>query len=211
VKRIVFIFLILIVTIKMQAQEKTNTLVGEYYLQGVMETASGFKLNPDSTFEFFFSYGALDRSGKGTWQQNGNQLIFNSSQATGKDFSLISSNTVANDGVKIRIVDANPSLRSNVYALLKSGDKRLEEITDRNGEINFPQPKVESINTGAEFCPEKAFVFTNNQPAHNSFEFRIEKDIMEVFFNQLTLTLNENSMEGQHPLLKEGVYRFEKR
>ena len=58
----------------MEAQQKTNTAIGEYYLSGVMETASGFKLNPDSTFQFFFSYGALDRSGSGTWKQEGNNI-----------------------------------------------------------------------------------------------------------------------------------------
>ncbi len=42
---------------------------GIYYLENVMETASGFKLNEDNTFEFFFSQGALDRTGSGTWQQ----------------------------------------------------------------------------------------------------------------------------------------------
>ena len=45
-----------------------KNITGEYYLQGVIETASGFKLNDDSTFEFFFSYGALDRYGSGNGQ-----------------------------------------------------------------------------------------------------------------------------------------------
>ena len=31
-----------------------KNLAGEYYLQGVMEIASGFKLNADSSFEFYF-------------------------------------------------------------------------------------------------------------------------------------------------------------
>ena len=30
-------------------------IAGQYYLEGVRETASGFKLNEDSSFEFFFS------------------------------------------------------------------------------------------------------------------------------------------------------------
>ncbi|MBK7389870.1 MAG: hypothetical protein IPI23_12625 [Bacteroidetes bacterium] len=58
---------------------------GIYYLENVMETASGFKLNEDNTFEFFFSPGALDRTGSGTWQQNGDQIIFNSNGKERKD------------------------------------------------------------------------------------------------------------------------------
>ena len=42
---------------------------GEYYCESISEMASGFNIKPDSTFEFFFSYGALDRFGTGTWQK----------------------------------------------------------------------------------------------------------------------------------------------
>jgi hypothetical protein len=45
---------------------QNNTAAGIYNLEGVMETASGFKLNADSTFEFYFSYGALDSMVKGS-------------------------------------------------------------------------------------------------------------------------------------------------
>ena len=60
--------LLLIVTAMTNAQQKSP--VGTYLLQGVREMASGFELKADSTFEFFFSYGALDRYGKGKWKQN---------------------------------------------------------------------------------------------------------------------------------------------
>ena len=62
----------------MDAQTNSRDYTGEYYLRGVMETASGFKLNPDSSFQFFFSYGALDRMGSGKWTVRGNELILNS-------------------------------------------------------------------------------------------------------------------------------------
>ena len=48
----------------MLAQTPSQSVAGEYYLNGVMETASGFRVNADSTFEFFFSQGALDRQGR---------------------------------------------------------------------------------------------------------------------------------------------------
>lgn len=194
----------------MEAQQKTGIITGEYYLKGVMETASGFKLNPDSTFEFFFSYGALDRTGAGAWQKKDDKVIF-SSKPGSKGFTLINSNSVDDGKITIKISDPNPSLRSHVYALLKSGDKQSEEFTDKNGIISFPKQAVDSILLILEFCPEKVFVFTNEHKSHNNFEFRFEKDMMEVFFDNLSLTLNEEGMEGQHPLLKEGVYHFTKK
>ncbi len=37
-----------------------KNITGEYALTGVMEAGSAFKLNDDSSFEFYFSYGALN-------------------------------------------------------------------------------------------------------------------------------------------------------
>ena len=194
----------------MEAQQTIQTVTGEYYLKGVMETASGFKLNEDSTFDFFFSYGALDRTGSGKWQQQGNKVIFNSINNKTKEFSLLNSKIEQSDKVVIKIMDANPSLRSHVYAILVSGDTKTEGMTNSKGEISFPRQEVDHIQLVLEFCPEKTFIFNNSLKLHNYFEFKIEKGIMEVFFDQLTLTLNEEGFEGQHPLLKPGTYRFKK-
>ena len=42
-------------------------LAGEYSLSGVMETGSGLLLRSDGSFEWYFSYGALDLGARGTW------------------------------------------------------------------------------------------------------------------------------------------------
>ena len=57
-------------------------LTGEYFLQGVREMASGFLLKEDNTFQFFFSYGALDRHGSGRWEAKNDVLFFNSSSSS---------------------------------------------------------------------------------------------------------------------------------
>ena len=55
------------------AQDTLNlSPVGEYHLTGVMETASGIRINQDSTFDFYFSYGAIDREGHGKWSYRNN-------------------------------------------------------------------------------------------------------------------------------------------
>jgi hypothetical protein len=43
-------------------------LAAEYQLDGVMETGSGLLLRGDCSFEWFFSYGALDLAARGRWQ-----------------------------------------------------------------------------------------------------------------------------------------------
>lgn len=209
-KKYIFILLILSTTVKMQAQQISNTIVGEYYLTGVMETASGFKLNADSTFDFFFSYGALDRSGKGTWRQEGSKLIFNSKKGS-NGFALINSKDTADENLTIRIREENQFLRSHVYAKIKQGQIESEGVSDNSGMISFPKQMVDSIILLLEFCPDKFFTYVIRNKSHNNFEFIFDKDIMDVFFEGLTLILNkENELEGQHPLLKPGTYRFVK-
>src|ERR1051325_4784902 len=57
---------------------QNNTMAGQYSLTGVMETASGIQLNKDSTFQFYFSYGALDRYGSGKWSVQKDNIILDS-------------------------------------------------------------------------------------------------------------------------------------
>ena len=190
----------------MEAQK--NKLAGEYYLQGVMETASGFKLNPDSTFEFFFIYGALDRSGSGTWSVKDNHIIFNSKKHPGKDLALISSKKTNDDSLLIKIVEANSFFLSHVYCVLTSGDKRSEQLSNNQGIISFPKQAVNTIMLAFEFSAERTSLFQVSDPTHNYFEFRFEPWILEVFFSDFKLEIDKDDLKGQHPLLTGASYRF---
>src|SRR5436189_6444802 len=103
-----------------------STIPGEYYLRGVMEVGSGFLIKPDSTFEFFFSYGALDRMGSGKWDAKGKEIILNSKPRPLHDFALISSKSTKDDFISIRITDNNELLRRYVYTRLKFTDTVME-------------------------------------------------------------------------------------
>jgi hypothetical protein len=80
--RITSIFIILFIAQHLHAQK--NTMAGEYSLSGVMETASAIQLNEDSTFRFYFSYGALDRYGSGKWSVHEKNIILDSKPYPGK-------------------------------------------------------------------------------------------------------------------------------
>jgi hypothetical protein len=76
-KRFFISILLLLITMQMFAQTNNPKPEGEYYLEGVREVGSGLKLNADKTFEFFYVYGALDRTAKGIWIQHGDSIILN--------------------------------------------------------------------------------------------------------------------------------------
>src|SRR5258705_9602103 len=98
-----------------------ENIAGIYYLHGVRETASGFKLNIDGTFQFFFTYGALDRYGSGNWTLEGETVLLQSSPWSGKDFALVGSDA-SGRGITVKVTDKNPIFQKHVFASLRNGE-----------------------------------------------------------------------------------------
>lgn len=185
-----------------------KNLAGEYYLEGVMETASGLKLNADSSFEFYFSYGALDRYGSGKWSVNKNNVILNSKQYPGKDFKLVNTIASANNVSLLKIENSNTNLYRLVYCRFKSGG--ADTIINFNGDGTLVFPfAVDSVELLSELCSERFSTFAvNAKPSVYTFNF--EPWILEVFFNNHALHYSDDYLEGRHLLLDDKVYRFNK-
>lgn len=185
-----------------------KNIAGEYYLQGVMETASGFKLNNDSSFEFYFSYGALDRYGSGKWSVKKDNIILNSKPLPGKDFKLAGTSASENNFSTIKIEDKNTDLYRMVYCRAKSATQDSVFNFDENGIIDLPYT-ADSIELLTELCPERSSVFALNKlPATYTFNF--EPWILEVFFKQDAFHYTNEYLEGKHLLLDDKIYRFVK-
>ena len=190
---------------------QTNNMTGIYNLRGVMEVASGFKLNADSTFEFYFSYGALDRYGSGKWSIINNKVVFNSKPYPGKDFKLVSESSTGNDFITITIQEKNTVLLQYVYAFtdtLKEGE--YPEKADSHGIIKLSNTKADSLHLLFEFTPEKISSFAINAKSKNDFVFSFEPWLFEVFFKDFELNIDGNDLSGKHPLLNKENCTFEK-
>ncbi len=183
---------------------------GEYYLRGVMETASGFKLNADSTFEFFYSYGALDRYGSGKWKQVNGNIIFESRPRPEKDFALVKSEKSPGNFTTIRIIDNNENILRYVDAVIKNGISLLEKSTDNDGIVRIPKQPVDSVALLFRFCPDRYSTFKIPDKEHNYLEFRFEPWIAEVFFEKFNLKFENNKLTGRHPLMRGEAFVYEK-
>lgn len=202
-------FLLTITLIFMSIQSNAQAdVTGEYYLRGVMEVGSGFKLNADSTFQFFFSYGALDRYGEGKWSLHDNKLLLNSRPYPGRDFKLIDSGTESGDFIVVKIKDNNPQLYSFVHCLQPTGHGDSLYDADASGSIRLPRD-TKTIRIVSEFSTERISVF-NLDGKFNTFTFAFEPWIAELFFNNFPLHFGGDYLEGKHPLLDDKVYRYEK-
>ena len=188
---------------------QNNTIAGEYSLTGAMETASAIQLNEDSTFQFYFSYGALDRQGSGKWSVHGDNIILDSKPYPGKDYKLVNTSSVKNNFITIKIEDANTNLYRLVYCLVKRrvGDTILN--ADKNG-IIVVQDAIDSIHLLSELCTERITPFPVNSQKNNSYTFHLEPWITEVFFKSFRLHYAGDHLEGKHPLLDDKEYNFKR-
>jgi hypothetical protein len=186
---------------------QTNQIAGEYYMQGVMETASGFKLDEDSTFKFFFSYGALDRFGSGRWSVRDDKIILNSKSYPGADFKLVKATKEKDDFIIVKIEDANPDTYNWVHCLVETKDGDTLIDANRDGVIKLPST-TDSIHLVSEFSSERISTFAMDKTKYNFFAFHFEPWIMEVFFKDFTLQLVGDHLEGKHPLLPDKIYKY---
>ncbi len=190
----------------MQAQSPSPA--GIYYLEGVMETASGIKLDPDSTFEFFFSQGALDRTGKGSWKQNGNEISLQSPGQPGPGFILQKSSKDKSPKNVVVINESNSMLLSFIYVRLYEDDNSEFLKMGTDGKIEFEADNFTKIEFLFELCPERIYSFEKTKDQGNHFEFSIDPAIMEVYFDNLTYKIDGDYLKGKHPLLRGDEFLF---
>ncbi len=193
----------------MEAQTSLDTIPGEYYLSGVMETASGFKLDSNHHFQFFFSQGALDRYAEGTWRLEGGMVILNSRPRPAHDFALLESRKQEGSFVEIRMMEQDPLAKQYVHARILHKGVAVEGSTDKDGRIIFPLQTIDSIELIFDFCPEKTSKFQIANPDHNYFEFRFEPWVMELFLENYSLQHKPDGLHGHNPVLpgKDFTYR----
>ncbi|HTL10253.1 MAG TPA: hypothetical protein VL307_18395 [Chitinophagaceae bacterium] len=192
------------------ANTPNDTLPGVYLLRGVMETASVFELKPDSSFEFFFSQGALDRGGRGRWTVKDGKLLLNSiDPRPPKDYALVSSKTIPGALTVIKMVDKNSMILSYSDITLHTPNGPLQASTNSRGEVVFKSKNATAIELLFRLCPDRSSSFSVS-PGHNYFEFRLEPWIADVFFNNFELQISNNMLTGQHPLLQGTDFTYEK-
>ena len=194
----------------MYAQHPDNSVAGTYYLHGVMETASVLELNADSSFRFFYSYGAVDRYGSGKWSLMNHQIILNSRKRPPLDFKLLNSKTTGDTSITIQIIEKNRALLSYVSCIVNTSSGNYTADADADGIILFPKESIHSISLIFRLCPDRYSKFTLADKNLNSFQFALEPWIPEIFFDHLKLQYENAALIGEHPLLQGNKFEYTK-
>ncbi len=178
-------------------------------MQGVMETASAILLKPDSTFELYFSYGAMDRQGHGKWAFQDGKVVLNSRPRPERDFALVTSKVVSDDFTTVKIVDSNAQVLPFFEAMIKTPGGEKYGKMNQEGIFQIPKTKISAIDLFFTLAPERYTSFPVESD-DNYFEFRIEPWIIEIFVENITLRPEKDGLKGEHPLLKGDAFSYQK-
>lgn len=177
---------------------------GDYYLTGVMETGCGIKLNEDNSFEFFYSYGALDRHGYGTWKKiNENEIELNTSYQNLLPFTIIKEEKREENGIKIFIPNYNQILQRNTKIELTCYEKTEEEIADDNGLFIFSSPKADKIIVTCLFYFDNPAVLIPADTSNNYFNLAPNHNLPLVHFKNSRFKVENDSLTGKLHLLDD--------
>ena len=185
---------------------QSDSISGSYVLANVREMASVIQLNGDSTFGFYFSYGALDRWGSGRWRTRNSEVILDSKPAPGPIFKLIDSSIIRRPGVSLSFKDTNPVYFNFIYAQPLTTPTGDMVKTTSAGSLFYPVKT--QLKLQLELAPEKEFLLPFTK--YNQYTLAVQPWALEVFFNSFTLQISPGKLTGKHPLLEKDSYEYER-
>ncbi|HUR30834.1 MAG TPA: hypothetical protein VMZ69_05345, partial [Saprospiraceae bacterium] len=143
-----------------------QSLNGEYRLTGIPETASAFRFTRDGHFDFFFIYGAVDRSASGTYTTDGKTIKLASEKVAGKDFPITKESKKGNH-YTIQVNDANSYLVRNIICIYHIGEEKNVAYSDNNGQITIDAPHVDTIYLLHELFPDVPSLIKDEKNTNN--------------------------------------------
>ncbi len=178
-------------------------MAGHYVLRGVMEVGSELWLKPDGSFEYMLAYGAADYFAKGTWRQEGNAVILESTAKEEPPFRLMESKAGKPGRIRVWVLGMNGKGVGNVRVALLNSGKPEEATTDSDGAAVFPDlPGAHDVTFEVRVYSLQAGPYKID-PSKKDFYFEINGDsIQQVFFKSERLSIDGKDLVMTH--WKEG-------
>jgi hypothetical protein len=172
-------------------------LEGEYYFRKT-EMVAGFRFSVDGTFQFFFTYGAVDRSAAGTFSVEGNLLKLKSDKKPGKDFT-VTNQSRQGEGYSLKFMHQNVYLTENIRCIFHVGDQRKEAISDSKGRVQIDIPQCESIYIQHLLYPDIVTQVKDTANQNNHFELSLNPSLEQFSFKGIDFTIEDDGSLSCHP------------
>lgn len=170
------------------------------------EMVAGFKFSADWKFEFFYSYGAVDRFATGSFSISGDTLHLRSDKEPGRDFT-IKSQSKEGSGYRIQFEDANKYLLSNIRCSFFIGTERKDEYTDQNGLVETDIPLCDKIYVYHELFPDMVTIVKDEKNNSNRFTLTLNPSLGQVSFKGIDFKIEENRLV---PWMPNYIFPMEK-
>ncbi len=168
----------------------TTIIKGEFYFRKT-EMVAGFKFSEEGTFQFFFSYGAVDRNAAGTFLVEENLVKLKSNKEPGKDFT-VTRQTRQGSGFTLRFTDPNPQLTGNIRCIFQLGDKREEAISDSKGQVKMDIPQCDTIYVQHLLYPDIVTLVKEPANENNQFDLSLNPSLEQLSFKGIDLIIDED-------------------
>ena len=157
-----------------------TTVQGEYYFRR-QEMVAGFNFSTDGKFQFFYSYGTVDRSATGSFLVAGNVLKLKSDKEAGKDFTILQQSKERN-GYTIHFKAPSPYLLKNIVFLFFVDGKQKAAYSDDSGKVQMDIPSCDSIYAQHLLYPDIVTLIKDQQNANNRFTLSLNPSLEQVSF-----------------------------
>lgn len=174
-------------------QTKPPAVNGTYQLTGMHEMAGAFRFSEKRTFEFYYSYGAVDRIADGAFTQEGNRIVLKSSKEPGKDFTVTKQSAAGNDfSIKINAPDAY--MASTVSCIVMNGETQTRFEAGSNGVIHINLPQAAKIYLQHQLFPDVVTMIKDENNHNRYFEVSLNPSLQKISFKGIDLTLDADTL-----------------
>lgn len=169
-----------------------QTTVQGGYIFTRREMAAGFNFSAKGRFDFFYSYGSIDRTASGTFTVEKDTIKLHSDKEPGKDFTVTSQRNEG-EGYIVQFEDPNKFLLSNIRCSFFIGTERHDEFTDENGTIKANYPNCDKMYVFHQLFPDMVTLIKDEQNENNQFTLMLNPSLSQVSFQGIDLKIADTN------------------
>jgi hypothetical protein len=166
------------------------------YDGGQTELATRLSLGHDHRFRYMLSYGALDESAEGRWEEDGGRVLLSSDPVTAPAFALVSQKMAPTGRISIAL-DTPPGISPQYFsALIRFFDGRSEvrQLSDEGLVVEIgsgEKPKTVSLLLAILDLESPSFDLAGGDALHLRFD---PNDLGKVAFDRAPLTIDREDL-----------------
>lgn len=155
------------------------------------EMVAGFNFSAAGTFQFYFSYGAVDRSAAGTFTVEGNTIKLSSNKEAGKDFTVTAQSKEAS-GYTLSFNHPNKYLLQHILCVFFANGEKQEAVTGSNGEVHVDLAHCDSIYAKHLLYPDILTLVKDADNKNNRFTLALNPSLEQLSFKGIDLTIESD-------------------